>query len=218
MSQEELDDASAALKNVLASFRPGPAGLDRDRVMFLAGRASAAEAAGSQAAGKADWKWPAALAGMTALAATLAGMLVLRPDSQIADGTPADKSPIQSADRDVEEPSGGVEIPQDKPRPMNATPKPLSPIFEGMDGHAHLALGPENLWDLKAQYDRHIERIALGELDGWESAVARSAKHGEGLPASTSYGDWLILLQREQEFGKPVTEWKVFAHKPGASS
>ena len=60
--------------------------IDRDRLMFLAGQASVAGRVDqSRPARLATWFWPASCAGMTAVAAALFAMLVLRPEPQVAE-------------------------------------------------------------------------------------------------------------------------------------
>jgi hypothetical protein len=68
MPEERLSDLEAAL----AALRPLPAQLDRDRLMFRAGRRSQ----------PLRWLWPAATALMTAATIMLAVVLVTRPAPQ----------------------------------------------------------------------------------------------------------------------------------------
>jgi hypothetical protein len=69
--EEPVEDLKA-LEAVLASLVPRTGGLDRDRLMFLAGQASV------RAASRFRWAWPASTAAMTAVAAGLLAMLALR--------------------------------------------------------------------------------------------------------------------------------------------
>lgn len=82
----------SALEQSLAALRPSPPGIDRDRLMFLAGAASAR----SQESGvrgqepvnpksqfrnpKSIWLWPAATTCLAATSLALALALLLRPD------------------------------------------------------------------------------------------------------------------------------------------
>lgn len=114
MSQPEeipLPDLSAT-EAALAALAPAPAALDRDRLMFQAGRA---------AGGAAGWGWPAATGALTALAAALALVMVLRPPvvtetvvvhvpvevtpapapPKPEPDTPADSSPVTSRPADL---------------------------------------------------------------------------------------------------------------------
>jgi hypothetical protein len=59
-----------ALEQALASLTPAPGRIDRDRLLFRAGQASA---------GRRRWLWPAATGVMTSVAATLGFLLLARP-------------------------------------------------------------------------------------------------------------------------------------------
>jgi hypothetical protein len=121
-----------ALEARLAALRPRT-GLDRDRLMFLAGRASggagilpvrcgasvqpsednsnapAASPAGTTAPqSRRRWAWPAATAGMTALAASLLIALLVRPQPQPI---------VQIVERIVEVPAVRPAIVAGEPRP-----------------------------------------------------------------------------------------------------
>jgi hypothetical protein len=83
MSQEDLNEELAAVEAALASVGPRPSRLDRDQVMFLAGRASVGDRTGPRAAWGRRWAWPAAFSLMTAVAATLlVTLLVRQPEPQ----------------------------------------------------------------------------------------------------------------------------------------
>lgn len=76
MHESEQERELAAWAARLSAFRPGASRLDRDRVMFLAGRASVGREA-SPARRPVGWGWPMALASMTAIAGCLAVALVV---------------------------------------------------------------------------------------------------------------------------------------------
>jgi hypothetical protein len=65
LDRPEMNDVEASL----GKLSPSPAALDRDRLMFQAGRASV----------RVPWLWPAAAATATLTAAALALVLVFRP-------------------------------------------------------------------------------------------------------------------------------------------
>jgi hypothetical protein len=77
MHESEQERELAAWEARLSAFRPGPTRLDRDRVMYLAGRASAKRERAGAARPRTRWTWPAALAGMTAVAGCLLVALVI---------------------------------------------------------------------------------------------------------------------------------------------
>lgn len=76
MSQEELDPQLAAIEAALSSLEPAPLGTNRDRLMFLAGRAAANAA--RRRAGR-TWIWPVLAAGNLLVALTLGYQLARAP-------------------------------------------------------------------------------------------------------------------------------------------
>jgi hypothetical protein len=97
MSREENPEENrhelSELEAALAALVPRAEGLNRDRLMFLAGQASV-ESKISQPAAQSDtarprrgtgWAWPAALATMTGIAASLAVALAVRPAPQVVE-------------------------------------------------------------------------------------------------------------------------------------
>jgi len=86
MSQERLKSELAALEASLAALTPRPSTVDRDRLMFLAGRASGASA---RRRGPASWLWPLATAASLLLAAGLGTLAWLREVDQPVAYVPA---------------------------------------------------------------------------------------------------------------------------------
>jgi hypothetical protein len=66
MSEKRLNEELVGIEAALSSLTPGPSGVGRDRLMFLAGRASASRRCRSAAA----WLWPCAMATSLVVAAT----------------------------------------------------------------------------------------------------------------------------------------------------
>jgi hypothetical protein len=75
MSTEEEPVELKAIEAALAALLPKRGGLDRERLMYLAGRASLPAA---RAPGRFRWAWPAATAAMTGVAAVLLAVVSLR--------------------------------------------------------------------------------------------------------------------------------------------
>ncbi len=71
MSEQPPDAALAALEQALAALAPAPGRLDRDQLMFRAGRASVP---------RRGWLWPATAAALVLLSSGLGLTLALRPD------------------------------------------------------------------------------------------------------------------------------------------
>jgi hypothetical protein len=75
-----------AIEAEWARLRPRTDRLDRDRLMYLAGQASVAEAKEKSQQGRSPgWFWPTSSLGMTAIAAALLAMLLLRPEPQFVE-------------------------------------------------------------------------------------------------------------------------------------
>lgn len=124
MSQPEefpLKDLTAT-EAALAALTPVPAALDRDRLMFQAGRA---------ARGTASWAWPAATGVLTALAAALALVMVLRPPvvtETVVIHVPVEVPPAPAPPKPA--PETPVESSPATSRPAEvATSSPISPGY-----------------------------------------------------------------------------------------
>jgi hypothetical protein len=96
----EDDRGLSELETALAALVPRATGLNRDRLMFLAGQASVAAEVPPPifpSRNRAHWGWPAALATMTAIAASLLVALVLRQAPQVAQWNTKSPSPAAPA-------------------------------------------------------------------------------------------------------------------------
>ena len=78
MSEKRISEELAAVEAALAALKPAASLVDRDRVMFLAGRASAAVIAFPSKRRKTQWLWPCITAVSLLLAIASSGMLFLR--------------------------------------------------------------------------------------------------------------------------------------------
>ncbi len=77
---EHLTPELRAFEAALASLAPRPSALDRDRLMYEAGRASVGA---MPVAPTSRWAWPVAFSGMSAVAASLFLALWLRPPAVV---------------------------------------------------------------------------------------------------------------------------------------
>jgi hypothetical protein len=72
-------DELTPFETALTGLTPRVAGLDRERLLFLAGRAAALGELAPRRTRLVRWGWPAAFAAMTAVAASLTAMICMRP-------------------------------------------------------------------------------------------------------------------------------------------
>ncbi len=91
--------ALAAVENALSSLTPTPTGVDRDRVMYLAGRAAAERSPDSRL--RAYWLWPCATAASVLLAVTFATMWAGRGEPVVVYRDRPVAAPRQSQRRDA---------------------------------------------------------------------------------------------------------------------
>ncbi|HUT89455.1 MAG TPA: hypothetical protein VMY37_08160 [Thermoguttaceae bacterium] len=145
MRESEQERELAAWEARLSAFRPGPSRLDRDRAMYLAGRASAERERSRPARPSVRWAWPAALASMTAVAGCLLVVLVVQhpgdtpPQVPGSSGSVAQERPrVPVQDRD-EAPAARDhrEVPAAEPQrvfwPGNAEPETWTVRSSRMD-------------------------------------------------------------------------------------
>jgi hypothetical protein len=108
MSQDKVNPDLEAVEAAVGSLRPAPSGIDRDRLMYLAGRAAGGDGS-HHARRRAGWFWPCATAASLLAAVTFAGMWLSRgePEVQIVyrDRPAAVPEPAPDLDEGVEEPS-----------------------------------------------------------------------------------------------------------------
>jgi hypothetical protein len=72
MSGKRISEDLAAIEAALASLNPTACGVDRDRMMYLAGRAAAGRSSAAAGHASASWLWPCATAAMALLVHTVA--------------------------------------------------------------------------------------------------------------------------------------------------
>lgn len=78
MSEKRINEELAAIETALATLKPAASGVDRDRVMFLAGQASATTNALPQRYKIIHWLWPCITAVSLLVAFTASSMLFLQ--------------------------------------------------------------------------------------------------------------------------------------------
>jgi hypothetical protein len=78
MSEKRITEELAAVEAILASLKPAASGVDRDRVMFLAGRASMTANALPRQHKIIHWLWPCITAVSLLMAIASSGMLLMQ--------------------------------------------------------------------------------------------------------------------------------------------
>ncbi len=106
MSEVPRDPDLTAVEAALASLTPSAGCLDRDRLLFLAGRASRE---------RGRWRWPSAAAAASLLAACLGAALAFRPAVRVVVVTVEKQAPPDVV------PSPVVAAPPDEPDAWPAT-------------------------------------------------------------------------------------------------
>ena len=171
MSRDELNEQLAALEAQLASFRPGPSRIDRDRVMFLAGRASTQKKPRPRATSGGRWLWPMAFAGMSGVAATLLLMLLWQV--------------------------GAVVDPGAAPTTAQITPDRPTVVIVGRETQVVPMLGPT--WQapedgFQTPYFRQLDQILAEGPDKWAATVPAAADSARQVAPPLSYPQLLNTL------------------------
>jgi hypothetical protein len=204
-SEEELSPELKSFEAELASLSARTDRLDRDRLMFLAGQASAAQ---KPAAGRlfgSAWAWPVALGAMTTVAATLLVALLVQPQPEIVERlieVPSerpnravagiDDRRAGASDRSERQPS---------PSPQEFTvpappPGRLVSVYDGPRGQADWTLLPA-----KAPYAQLRDQVLARGLDWWTPSPIRSSDP-ERAAAPATYRNVLESLLGQPGAGK----------------
>ncbi len=72
-----------AIETALASLQPAPSGVDRDRLMYLAGRAATGGGSPDARRPRAGWLWPCSTAASLLVAVTFAAMWLGRGEPEV---------------------------------------------------------------------------------------------------------------------------------------
>jgi hypothetical protein len=154
----------------LASLSPGRLQLDRDRLMFLAGQVSVSPAL--VLPGRHRWLWPTAFSAMTALAASLMLIIVLRPEP-----------PVLERIVYLPGPTPQVDLPSDN-RAETLEPSPVDALASNARHDESLSHRPSD-----SIYLRQRDQVLAMGIEGWANDVGSSGSR-ERVSAPT-YGDLL---------------------------
>lgn len=188
--REDADELKP-VEQTLAAFAPAAPRLDRDRLMFLAGAASArgpaeiapVERGGSRrvdAAAKRAWLWPAAATALAATSLALGIALFVRPQPQVRVvyvHPPAAPSPVSD-------------------RVATAAVEPATkPVASSIRDQPHLPRAAIASPDIPANNYLRSREVALRMgLD----ALGSPRSSGDGQASASTYFDWLAGLSNAQ--------------------
>jgi len=212
---DELPPELKSIEAELALLAPRSDRLDRDRLIFLAGRASGlalAHATPSTSLGR--WCWPAATASITAVAAALLVTLLVHTGSS-GDRQSAKNSPHPANDKSVAEDTPPKVRPVDEELPQPA-PSSDEPADRAVHGSSLLALlglgwmpGPESPSVTFGPPDRpYVDRMLAQGLDFSAQASAVKKRDGPRAAVDVSYRQLLEQLRREASSDRARPEFR----------
>jgi hypothetical protein len=203
MAEQQNNRQLSDFERALSSLVPRGSGVNRDRLMFLAGQMSAAQP-GGRAAGL-RWLWPMATAISTAAALFLAAQVVdqrHRPAPQIGgpdvqddplatrDGRTSDDRPDQRGPQWAATPPGQPtpDFARDETRASWTGPAQLFELRRTI-----LAVGAEGLAPL--DYDSHRDRVVARSY--WDESVGLRTRHDAGrqddMPSAFANWTWSLI-------------------------
>ncbi len=83
MSQDKVNPDLEAMEAAFSSLRPAPSGVDRDRLMYLAGQAATGSGSADVRPPRAGWWWPCSTAASLLVAVTFAGLWLSRGEPEV---------------------------------------------------------------------------------------------------------------------------------------
>jgi len=204
---EDLTPELKAMEAALATLCPREDGLDRDRLIFLAGQAAAAR----PAIGWSSRAWPAAFAGMSAIAATLLVMLLVQTRTPERAQISVTAEPPQ---REVGQVKPNAER-IGQPRPVTA------PSTEtGFSDNTSAVLFPGAArFRSRAVYLETCSWMLMQGVDPWERPLSFPAEANDGPSAGPlSYHQWRRTLLEDQAGTNPPADRGNLSFESGANS
>ncbi len=176
MHEREMSDELARVETEMASFSPGPSRLNRDRTMFLAGRA----AVDASARVRSGWGWPTAFGAMTTVAACLVVAMVVQRQSLDAPrlAEPVGEPPVQFVDRQ----------PNVERQPAVAISAP--------ETHGPRDFDPDQLWEVSVRFSAGGLRERAESSQRWPERVRE-------MPPTLPYAQQRRALL--EEISRPVS-------------
>ncbi|NQT14713.1 MAG: hypothetical protein HQ582_18295 [Planctomycetes bacterium] len=206
-SGEELPPELKAVEAELADLCPREDRLDRERLAFLAGQASVAGRTGRTA-----WAWPASLAGMTAVAATLLVILLVRPGPAVVERIRIVEAPV--------EPNGGAaqrdELPS-APRLVASRPDEPAASSDTDDPSWRSDAAWPRLRSRASEQEK-LDRMLAQDADPRSHPAGASASRPAAAEAPLPYHEWLKSLFDDRPRASLPDNWPNTSSSPGASS
>jgi hypothetical protein len=183
-----------ALEAELAMLEPRGDRLDRERLIFLAGQESAKRSTAVRPVGVARWAWPAAFAGMTAVAASLLMMLLTRPEPNVAERPPAEELPLEAPESDTfpdaEAPSSDADVRPPTPSGRRPYQRPFEVAW--LPYRADRRADPEwSRFGSRAEYIEVFERMLAQGVNPWGRTVPARFPKTEPPAGPVPYRKWL---------------------------
>ena len=214
-AEAELPPELKAIEAELAALSPREDRLDRQRLIFLAGQASAAGRGG-----RSGWAWPASLAGMTAVAATLLVMLLVRPEPRVVERVRVVEVPVGTKGSDLEKPTGNGgrkgESPSRAPRFVSESAEPT--IALAASGPSWLGYRDWGRFRSRASDLEMLDWMLAQGFDPWQRPVQSSIDGDQPAETPLPHHQWLKSMLDDQSRAKPPGDWPNTPLDPGASS
>ena len=219
--ENELPPELKAVEAELASLRPREDRLDRERLVFRAGQTSAGGDRASRGAA-ARGAWPAAFAGMTAVAAALAVALAVRPGPQVVERVRIVKVPVASdeaAESRTDTREGDL-----PPGPRQVVPRPRAESGDGASPRGDLPLQPDwSRFGSRGEYLEAIDRMLAQGKDPWSRPAAESEQGDAPSKPPTSdapppYREWLKTMLDDHARADSPGGRTTGPHRAGANS
>ena len=194
-SEEELPPELKAMEAELSALRPRDDRLDRERLVFLAGQASAMGRRLPGRAAMGRWAWPGAFAGMTAVAAGLLLALVLRPGPEVVERFRIVRVPVEMAS-----PTGDADSPS-APRRRVFEPQPAA----GLWASPRTGTPPRPDWERfgsRAEYLQTLDRMLVWGVDPWRRPLTVSGRGDSGSEAPVPYRQALETMLDDRARGE----------------
>ncbi len=210
--KEETAQDLKAIEAQLASLAPRDDRLDRERLIFMAGRESALAEQARPAARGLIWAWPGSLSAMTAVAATLAVMLMQggtgSPIAGVEESPPRqdESNPaVPDAPQKKSPPLRGPDQPSPDPEALPRQSVPPTGLMALIRSSWYPRPAPDSFdpdsFDGELTYPRLRDVLLAGDMESWP--IADSTRRSGASDAPIPYREMLQGLLRDQSSDQP---------------